>query len=52
MKKKINLKQLKVKSFVTDLQNEGDLKGGFLSGTPYYTIVWKASICLDICDEK
>jgi len=36
MKKKINLDALKVKSFVTDVQNEDNLKGGFVSNTPYY----------------
>ena len=51
MKKKINLDTLKVKSFVTGVEEEGRLKGG-ASGYPCLSIMLKISVCWNECQEK
>ena len=52
MKKKGSLNEIKVKSFVTDVENENKLKGGNSSGYACLTFDIKASICFDHCDQK
>ncbi len=45
MKKKINLNELKVKSFVTALNNNSEVKGGGLTGAACHTLVIVISVC-------
>ncbi len=52
MKKKINLNQLKVKSFVTEVEKENKLKGGIIITAFCFSRPAGGSRCLNICEVK